>query len=182
MCYFDPSTFSPPLFGPNSVWTPHLAYSLRQTCYLDEGHFTHLNDAGLCVSNSGCAFICVYLVSYEVCTLHTLVYRVQTLPKQILLAWPICQILESILAHKSKSLHTLGLNSYIKNRQLKNCKSSLLNLRRGVLQGSILGPKLFILYLTDIHMVSNTLNCFICRWHQYSMQRVESQGSCKNST
>lgn len=45
-----------------------------------------------------------------------------------------------------------GLNRYMKYRQqfvqLGNCKSSLLNLSCGVPQGSIVGPKLFILYLT----------------------------------
>ena len=53
------------------------------------------------------------------------------------------------------------LKSYISNRQqfvqLGNHKSSFLEIKCGVPQGSVIGPKLFILYINDIYKVSKKI-------------------------
>lgn len=57
------------------------------------------------------------------------------------------------------------LCSYLDNRQLyiqlTNVKSDLLGVTCGVPQGSVLGPKLFILYMNDICNVSKIINCVL---------------------
>ena len=54
------------------------------------------------------------------------------------------------------------MSSYLENRKqyvcVNNVKSDLLNVKCGVLQGSILGPKKFILYINDICNISPVLN------------------------
>ena len=46
--------------------------------------------------------------------------------------------------------------------QFNGMKSGLQNVTCGILQGSILDPKLFLLYITDSCNVSNMLDFILC--------------------
>ena len=50
------------------------------------------------------------------------------------------------------SSYLAGIKPYV---EIKNCKSKLMQIMCGVPQGSILGPKLFLLYVNDICNVSS---------------------------
>ena len=55
--------------------------------------------------------------------------------------------------------------SYLSNRKqyvsIKNCSSSLSNIALGVLQGSVFGAILFLLYINDMYRYSNQMCLFI---------------------
>ncbi len=75
-----------------------------------------------------------------------------------------------ILKHKLKHYGITGtalnlFDSYLSNREqyveLDNVKSDMLDINTGVLQGSILGPLLFIIYINDMANVSKLFNFII---------------------
>ena len=71
-------------------------------------------------------------------------------------------LLEKMERYGIRGIGLSWLKSYIENRQqyvqIDEYKSACSNITCGVPQGSILGPKLFILYINDICKVSSILN------------------------
>ena len=76
----------------------------------------------------------------------------------------------SILVSKLRVFGVRGIvldlvRSYLKNReqfvQFGGCTSECLPIECGIPQGSVLGPKLFILYVNDICDVSQLLKCVL---------------------
>ena len=63
------------------------------------------------------------------------------------------------------NMSLLWFSSYLSDRQqyvqINYSKSNLLTITTGVLQGSILGPLLFIIYMNDVSEVSNSFNTIL---------------------
>ena len=87
----------------------------------------------------------------------------------------------SILAQKLDKYGIRGLSndwikSYLKNRKqfvsVNNCESQLMNISCGVPQGSILGPKLFILYINDM--------CNVTQIFEYILFADDTNLFCSN--
>ncbi len=72
-------------------------------------------------------------------------------------------LLEKLGGYGIRGVTQQWLRSYLDNRfqyvKFNNTESQLKKVTHGVPQGSVLGPKLFILCLNDIFTVSNTMKC-----------------------
>ena len=75
-------------------------------------------------------------------------------------------LLEKLYKYGIRGLAYEWIKDYLQNRQQyvtsKTVNSSHQYITCGVLQGSILGPLLFILYIKDIATVSSSSSYFIC--------------------
>ncbi len=73
-------------------------------------------------------------------------------------------LLNTLNKYGIKGLAHQWISSYLENRkkfvQINNVKSESYNIKCGVPQGSVLGPKLLILYINDVY-VSTLLKCIL---------------------
>ena len=71
-------------------------------------------------------------------------------------------LLNKLQYYGIKDVALQSFSSYISDRfqfvEMDGFRSNLLNITTGVPQGSILGPILFILYVKDMHFISDKLN------------------------